>query len=245
MNKDTILEILNSESETLMVSDVQNILDEELNKSEEEMDLELIELCLDALESAQAKGGNGKRVRMKITKVLIAAVIFVLLVALTIPVCAKYFNINVPNGIVEFYGDHFDVDISGNEYVDDILVELEKNGVKDAVLPKIVFEKETKLFNFSSMSQDGNTTYIFNLENKSIEGRIGIQKYNSEYHFQSIQDKRVFDYSQIEMISVNNVEVIIYYNNTKSYIEYTFNNTEYNISLNCDFETAYQIAQTI
>lgn len=244
MNKDTILEILNSESETLLVGDVRNILDEELNKPEDEMDLDLIELCMDAIESAQAKKSNGKRVKMNISKVLIAAVIFVLLVALTIPVCAKYFNINVPNGIVEFYGDHFDVDISGNKHVDDILAELEKNGVKDAVLPEIVLYPETKIYDFKPISND-NTTLSFKFKNNKSNGAIAIQ----EYQFNNIiyeKSKLESNTSMIDTISIDETYILLYINNKYVCIDYYNNNLKYSIYLeNCSYETAYQIAQTI
>lgn len=246
MNKDTILEILNSESETLLVGDVRNILDEELNKPEDEMDLDLIELCMDAIESAQAKKSNGKRVKMNISKVLIAAVIFVLLVALTIPVCAKYFNINVPNGIVEFYGDHFDVDISGNKYVDDILAELEKNGVKDAVLPEIVLYPETKVYDYICTINNNVKTINFDYNSKDISGTICIHNYSNGFEPQNQQDKVDSNITEMELVSLNDINILIYTINENSYIEYTSNNCDYVIILNkCDYKTAYQIAQTI
>lgn len=246
MNKDTILEILNSESETLLVSDVRNILDEELNKPEDEMDLDLIELCMDAIESAQAKQSTKKRVRIRFTKALIAAVIFALLVGLTIPVCAKYFNINVPNGIVEFYGDHFDVDISGNEYVDDIAVELEKNGIEDVVLPEFVFIKDTKNYNFDTQKDDGCKTVIFSTQSNNTIGKITIRKLDGNYVLEDYQDKIESSIENLELICVNNINILVYSIENSSYIEYNYKNNIYSIALlDCDYNTACQIAQTI
>lgn len=246
MNKDAIIEILSSKSENLSVNEIQSILDNELNKSEEEMDVELIERCLDALESIPTQKANRKRARINFTKVLIAAVIFVLLFALTIPVCAKYFNINVPNGIVEFYGDHFDVDISNNKYVDDILAELEKNGIKDAVLPKIVFEKDTKIYDLTSLNDGSRKTVVFSFNNEKSKGKISIQQNNNQYSFDNYISKLESSTEQIKTIKINEIQTIIYTNNDCSYIEYNYQGFDYTIAIiESDYETACQIAQTI
>lgn len=245
MNKDTILEMLNSDSECLSLQEVYNILNEELEKSPEEMDTDLIELCMDAIESANSEKVNNKRVKMRIRKALIAAVIFVLVIGFTIPVCAKYFNINVPDGIVEFYDGCFNVDISNKEYVDDILVELEKNGVEDAVLPNQLFSENMKFYNINQLIDNGNNTIIADFNNNHLQGRISIQNYSNNFDFQTIQNKRTSDYSEMCVLNNGKIDILVLFDNNNSYIEYTINNSEYNISLNCDYETAYEIANSI
>lgn len=246
MNKDTILEMLNSDSECLSLQEVYNILNEELEKSPEEMDTDLIELCMDAIESANSEKVKNKRVKMRVSKVLFAAAFFVVLIAISIPVCAKYFNINVPDGIVEFYDGCFNVDISNKEYVDDILVELEKNGIENAVLPNQLFLEDTKIYNLCSALNNGVDNLSFKFSSSIINGGITIQKYNNDFDFQDIQNKRATDFENVSTINKNNLRILIYLNKDYSYIEYYVDNNQYTISLvSCDYETAYKIANSI
>lgn len=246
MNKDTILEMLNSDSECLSLQEVYNILNEELEKSPEEMDTDLIELCMDAIESANSEKVNNKRVKMRIRKALIAAVIFVLVIAFTIPVCAKYFNINVPDGIVEFYDGCFNVDISNKEYVDDILVELEKNGVENPVLPDIMFKNDSIIYNFKAINDSECKTIIFDSQYKKIKIHTLIQEYDSSFDFKEIQNKLESNTEMLDIINKNNVKIIVYSVNNNYYFEFENNNYHYFIELkNCDYETAYEIANSI
>ena len=91
---------------------LNKIIDEEMEKSEEEMDTELIEYCLDKLSKLEAetpdteekKGNgdsNGKHIKLKFKKVIaVAAAIAVLLVG-TLSVSAVVFDVNLFDGIVE------------------------------------------------------------------------------------------------------------------------------------------------
>ncbi len=246
MNKDTILEMLSSDSECLSLQEVYNILNEELEKSPEEMDTDLIELCIDAIESANSEKVNNKRVKLRIRKALIAAVIFVLVIAISVPVCAKFFNVNVPNGIVEFYGNHFNIDISNDEYVDDILVELEKNGIENPALPTIVFLEDTKIYDLhSNLGNDiNNITFKFNAQD--LTGAITIQYFDNNSYSKNTQSKIDSDTELIESFFNNDINIVLYINDSNSYIEYTKDNYNYVIELkNCDYETAYEIANSI
>ena len=46
-----------------------------------------------------------------------------MIIGIAIPTCAKHFNVTIPKGIVTFYSDCFNVDLSQTEYVDDIFEE--------------------------------------------------------------------------------------------------------------------------
>ncbi|MGN1122895.1 MAG: hypothetical protein ACI4RR_01010 [Eubacterium sp.] len=245
MNKEILYEILNSESESLSSAEIEGILNEELDKSPEEMDTDLIDLCLDALNTVDDEKLNKRKFKVRISRILIAAVIFVLLIGISIPVCAKFFSVDVPDGIVSFYNDCFKIDISNDEYIDDILGQLEQEGLENVVLPKIVFSLETTVSNYV-IEDSNNSKYIdFDFKNDNIAGHVEIQQYNTDYNFVIGNKKINSDYENIEYFDVNDISVLVFYNNGVSYINYLIDNIEYNIFIYCDYETACQIAKTL
>lgn len=244
MNKEILYEILNSKSERLSSAEIEGILNEELDKSPEEMDTDLVDLCLDALNTADGEQLNKRKHKVRISRILVAAVILVLLIGICIPVCAKYFSIDVPDGIVSFYNDCFNVDISNDEYVDNINGQLKQDGIMDAALPKILFSSETKISNYKLDNNSSNLIVDFAFSNDEIDGYVTIEEYNI-YSFINGQNKASNEFENIKQIEINGLSVLVFCNDSVSYISYTVNYTEYNITLYCDYETACQIAETI
>lgn len=244
MNKEILYEILNSESESLSSAEIEAILNEELDKSEEEMDTDLIDLCLDALDTVDEEKLNKRKYRIRISKALIAAVILVMLIGISIPVCARFFSIDVPDGIVSFYNDCFNVDIANDGYVDNINGQLKQDGFEDVVLPKMIFSSDTKITNYELDNNSSNFIVDFSFSNGDINGYVTIQEYDN-YDFIIDNKKATSDFDNIEYFEINNISVLVFSKNSKSYICYNESNTKYNICLNCDYETACQIAKTL
>lgn len=240
MNKEILYEILNSESESLSTAEIESILNEELDKSPEEMDTDLVDLCLDALETVGEKKLNKRKHRIRISRVLIAAVIFVLMIGLSIPACARFFSIDVPDGIVKFYNDCFNVDLSNDEGIDNINGQLKQDGIVDVALPDIIFSKETIITDYHL---DNGIEFAFS--NDEINGYVTIQIYDHDYDFFIGQQKENSEFEQIDYLHINDVDIIILSNDDTSHIQYFVNNIEYNIYIHCDYETALQIAKTL
>ena len=116
MNRDSLLEILNSNKAKLTFEDIRTIMDEELNKDPEEMDTELVDLCMDVLSGAISKseadenkgeaapsGTNTKKV-IKLTRALLIAAIVAVFFSIAIPVSAGYIKANridTPDNIID------------------------------------------------------------------------------------------------------------------------------------------------
>ena len=116
MNRDSLLETLRYNKAKLTFEDIKEIMDEELNKEPEEMDTDLIDLCMDALEEAMnkpeevaneeinetTKKNNRKVIRF--TRALLIAAIVVVFFSIAIPVSAEYIKsnkIDVPDNIID------------------------------------------------------------------------------------------------------------------------------------------------
>lgn len=244
MNKEILYEILNSKSETLSSAEIESILNEELDKSPQEMDTDLVDLCLEALTSVDEKKLNKRKHRLNISKVLIAAVIFVTAIVISIPVCAKYLSIDVPDGIVSLYRECLHIDISPEVNINDIIDEFEQNGMDNVVLPKIVFRNNTVISNYSCTDDSDTFVANFDFENDNISGSVTIEKYD-KYDFFSGIGKVSSEFNSIEYLNVNDISVMVFGIDDKSYISYTIDKTDYCIALKCDHETACQIAKTL
>ena len=119
MNKNSLLEILNSNKAKLTLEDIRTIMDEELNKEPDEMDTDLVDLCMDVLsgvinetevikseentKNTEHAGEGGKNV-IKLTRALLVAAIVVVFFSIAIPVSAGYIKasrIDLPDSIID------------------------------------------------------------------------------------------------------------------------------------------------
>jgi hypothetical protein len=244
MNKEILYEILNSKSETLSSTEIENIMNEELDKSPQDMDTDLIDLCLEALNTVDKKKINKRKLKYRFGRTFIAAVIFVLIIVITIPACAKYFSVNVPDGIITLYRECFHLDISPDVYINDIIKQFEQDGIDNIVLPEIVFDKDTVISNYSCVVDSNVSTSNFDFKNEDIIGRITIEKYNN-FDFFSGKGEISTDFENIEYIDRNGIEVLVFSKDNLSYINYSSDKVDYNIVLHSDFDTAYKIAESI
>ena len=93
------LEFLKDKSlDSSLEANLKKIIDEELEKSEEEMDPDLIEFCLDALEKAKSVPEQPikKTKRKKFSKMLLIASVVVIFITIAIPVSAAFIH----NGVM-------------------------------------------------------------------------------------------------------------------------------------------------
>lgn len=239
MNKDILKEILYSKSEQFSLSDIEQIMNDELEKPADEMDTDLVDRCLDILESHENEIARKKPLKLKITKVLVAAVIFTLVIAASIPVCAKHFNVNIPDGIVQFYNNRLHINISNDEYVDDIVSLLERDGFDDWVLPNELLTPDTKITDYKTSKNQYIKSSSFKFKSTSYYGFIIIE--NSNFANQEI----LSDNCEIVKTLKNGTDVLICNTDDCYILKYSYNEFYYNISIYSDYETALKIAKSI
>lgn len=244
MNKEILYDILNSKSETLSSAEIENIMNEELDKSTQDMDTDLIDLCLEALNTVDEEKLNKKKKKYRFGKVLIAAAILVVVVSISIPVCAKYLDMNVPDGIVTLYKECFNIDISKDVIVDDIFGQLEQDGIENIVLPENIYKTNTIVSNYSLLVEDNETLYGFDFTDGNIFGHVSIEKYN-QYDFFTGKSKVTYDFDNILYLEKDQIEIVVFSKDDVSCIRYTNDKMDYSIVLETDFDTACQIAKTI
>ena len=99
------------------------------------------------------------------------------------------------------------------------------------------------------LTQDGYTTVFYvNISNsaQNISGTIMITQYNNPNHDMTNGSGNVSDlHRNYKQLIINDQEVIVFGRDKQSYINYSDGTTNYEIALDCDFDTMVSIAETI
>lgn len=241
---------------------LNRIIDEEMEKSEAEMDTELIEYCLNTLSKLDAKAndteekkGNGdshgKHIKLKFKKVIaIAAAIAVLLVG-TLSVSAVVFDVNFFDGIVELYNNYIRInfdktDDKSYEYQllgTELAKELADNGFNEVLLPEAFF---SEYYEIQKMEYDVTEVVItanitFNYANK--HGYINISKYSMQEIVPDVEFLNVT--SNIEELTIGNTTVYCFMQDEATAITYRDGLSIYFIQIPLNLDNAIEFAKTI
>lgn len=271
MDKLTLLDTLKSKSMTLSLEEIQEIMDEELNKDAEEMDIELIDLCADVLDKAyfgtentalQEEIHNNEKTpartkRIKFSKVLLIAAVFIILFSIALPVSARYLHNEASDKVAQFFIDHFKIDLrSGNtnaiNHSDeniDIIKNLKDAGFDDIILPSVLLGDDYSKENIN-ISEDENLLSAeidFKSKTNKVHGYIGITRYETDINeFISGTGDMADEFDSVKQLQINGIDILIFSNGEKSYIVYVDKNIEYDIHIyDCDLDFGVEIAKTL
>lgn len=248
MKKETFMAILEEDSMIFTEKELWEMIDEELAKDPSEMDTDLIDLCLDALDGKfddEEIERINTRKRLRPGKILLVAAVIVLILGISLPVCAKHLNLNTGEGVVHYTGDHFNVNMASSQNSVDVLSQLENEDV-NAVIPNELLKSGYSFDNYQVDYKNSNyKTYYVELENKDIKGSITINNYVDNSEFLLGTSRTDGEFENIEQINKSGIDILVFGDDKTSYIYYVIGNIEYNIALNCDYSVAYNIAETL
>ena len=267
MDRDILLKVFEAGSMPLTLEEIEMIMDEEMAKDPSEMDGDLVEACLDILTKATA-GNNEKsepekneddkgKKRIKLKKIFMFAAVIAVLLGLAVPVFGKYIRSEASESVVKYNANHFEVDLSGENntagnYSDeniDIIKALNQNGIDNVILPAEIL-KDEYVKNISTLEEnDLYISIVINFESKSngFEGRIGITKHktdNTEFTIGQVNTSSKYD--SVKQLSLNGMNILVFSENEKSFINYVDSNCVYYIELmNCGYDSAIEITKTL
>ena len=271
MTKKQLLKILNDDSLELTVEELENIIEEELQKDESEMDPDLIEYCLYYISKAETDGGKEKkadsagndkiaeppaadkpeksRFNGKLKKLpIIAATIALLLVTTGIATVAT--NKKVKNSAISFYENHIQVhfdkqkDESGIPGTE-IAAELRKHDISDLKLPAMFLSSDCIYENITENNTEDMRIISLSYSTNKLSGRVSIREFKSEEFIPSVDFQNTTSYSQAEELSVNGLTVFVIEQGDVCSIAYQDNLTQYMMYLNTDFAETVEIAKTL
>ncbi len=259
MTNNEFKQVLLDDSAVLSKQELEEIIENELNKSESEMDADLIEYCLDNIKKLNISEEDNKKeeskkvffINPKMWRVLVAmSVVFVF----AITASAFYFNIPEEiaqlidgNAELDFNLENADTTADGYALLEtDLAKELESFGITPVTFPEAMVRKECKISKIENItidetiSQDANIQFKYN----DSVGFLTICKITNP-DIEWVGSSTVMDVESGEMISINGMDVLIFEQKESCTIIYKNGFTEYNIRLECDFETAKDFAKTI
>lgn len=117
MNNETLKEILKLKSVPLTSEEIEAIMNEELEKDPDEMDTDLIDLCLTVLENASSDDNDSdtakpKSKKIKTKKILVLVAVLSILVIFAVTVSAHFRNVDADENVVTYCGDYYLVDLT-------------------------------------------------------------------------------------------------------------------------------------
>ncbi len=258
MNTDALKEVLKVKALSFTKEEIESIMDEELEKAPEEMDAELIDMCLDILTVERKEKADeniidssektDKKVKMiNLKKGLLVAAIITILITIAIPVGAKIFDIDIPESMLKVYDDYFKLNLSGEKQNENLDLLLAENDIKDAVLPRFLFV-DCKITDFKSFDEEDSRQVDFKYddEKQDLNGTVTIKysgQYSEFFDGEALVDRQR---EKIKSVVVNGIDVVIFNKNDRCIMVYCVDETEYSIELfGTTIEKALEIAETL
>lgn len=258
MTNNEFKRILLEDSPVMSKQELEEIIENELNKSEEEMDADLIEYCLDSIKKLELSEENNEKeeskriffVNPKIWRVLIA-----MSVVLVFGITASAIYFNIPKNIAQLINGNAELDFNlenadttADEYTlleTDLAKELESFGITPVTFPEAMIRKECKITKIENTTIDETISLDANVEFESTnyKGRFFVTKFKDDLQWSG--SDTVMNVKSAEMININGIDIIIFEKEKSCTITYKDNLTEYTFLLECDFETAKEFAKTI
>lgn len=254
------LEFLNDNSLGEINNDtLKQIIDEELEKSEKEINPDLIEYCLDMINKNNAVATNEnaeksatKHVSIRLKRIIASAAVVAILFIGTFTASAVIFDVNLFDGLVEVYTDYVRINFDKSDDKADsyklldteLAKELAENGFTDVLLPEAIFSEDFEIteITYEHFEYTSSANICFKYKNK----REHI--YISTYAFKELVPDVEYLHitSDVEAIDANGTTVYCFSQMKKlSTIAYSDGLTHYTIQLPTNLETAKEIAKSI
>lgn len=265
MDSKDLIQILKSEPLKFTYDEIEQMMDEELEKDPAEMDTDFIDLCANVLNQAieankenesNNKSNNKKHIKIRILKIAAIAAILAITIGIAVPVAAKYVDNDTSDKIVQFYEDHFSINLKDGEtdadkHSDkniDLISKLNKSGFDHIILPNALLADDYT-YDVDVMEDENFITALVDFQNtvdKSVIS-VTITKHKNGIETVLNNDKQVTsEYDSAKQLNINGIDILVFGNKENSTITYIDEHTEYAIDLtNTDFNTAIEIAESI
>ena len=261
MTNNEFKQVLLDDSVLMSKQELEEIIENELLKSESEMDADLIEYCIDSIKKLELSEEDNKKeenkkvffINPKMWRVLVTmSVVLTFIFAVT--ASAIYFNIpeniaQLIDGNAELDFNLGDADKTADGYAlleTDLAKKLESFGITPVTFPEALVSDECKITKIENTTIEKTISLDADIhfEYKGYSGYVFVSQFmpmDSEWTGSS----SVMNVKSATMINVNGLDVLVFEQDENCSIEYRNNLTRYDIYIECDFETAKEFAKTI
>lgn len=261
INSSDILRFINDKSVDLPKEELERIIEEELNKPENEMDADLIEYCLDALNELESNNSveikaertsdsKDNIIKKPFKKVFAVAAAVAILAVGSLSVFAAVSDVGILGGLVELYNKYivvrfdksddkaYDYELLGTELAE----ELKENGIYPILLPEALLSEEAHVtdieYQVTEFITSANISFVYGKE----KGNLMIDKHELQ---EVIGEAEYPNARNVTTLEINGVSVYIFEQNQKGTITFIDSQTEYTIVSSMTYEQAIEFAKTI
>ena len=256
-----ILRFIKDKSVDLSKEELERIIEEELNKPENEMDADLIEYCLDALNELESNDtveikaertsdSKEKLINKPFKKFLAVAAAVAILAVGSLSVFAAVSDVSILDGLVELYNKYIvvrfdksddkadDYELLGTELAE----ELKEKGVYPVLLPEALLSKKTQITEITYEFTDAITSVNIGFVYGNEKGNLIIDKHELQ---EVIGEAEYPNARNVTTLEINGVSVYVFEQNKKGTITFMDSKTEYTIVSSMNVEQAIDFAKTI
>jgi len=171
MNNKSIMKALKEKPMNFSLNEIQQIMDDELNKEPAEMNTKLVDLCAEAIEKHLNSSKTKKLKWLPQKKALACAAVIAIVIGVTIPAIANYTD---NNSILVEYEDSCIVNLDNGEHKaieynsieHNLIKRFEEKGLKNLALPNALIDVDD--IDFFIVDPNERTTFAradFNYNN--------------------------------------------------------------------------------
>lgn len=244
--------MIDSDFTDLSTEEIKALIQKEVDKGPDKLDTDYIDLCFELL--AVKGNAKGKGVKFKKpAKVLLVAVALMVVFISTITASAQ-FNFNIPQSIAKLIDNNAEIDYNlenadttADGYAllnTDLAKQLADYGITPVTFPEEMTKENCKVIQIEDVSVD-ETWKIISVDfyyNKQ-KGWLRVEQMSEEFETAGVST--VMDIKSGQMININGMDILLFEQEGSYKIKYKDNNTTYDISLDCDSETAIKVAESI
>lgn len=254
--KEELLNAIDSRLNNLTEDEIKRLIEKELSKESDQIDMDYIDLCYDILETKRSGNVPYEIRKAKLTArkpakaFFIAAVVAVFAVS---TLTASAFVFDIPekiaqyiNGNAEISLENADTTADGYALLDSELAkQLAEFGISPVTLPEEMIKENCEITNIENLIVDERVALdvAIDFEYQGKPGGVLITQYAYDTVWQGID--AADEILSGQMMNVNGMDVLVFEQKKSCSIRYKDNNTEYMIYLECDIDTAIQFARSI
>lgn len=253
ISKKKLKKMIASDFTDLSTEEIKALIQKEVDKGPDKLDTDYIDLCFELL-SIKSNSTNAKKVKFtKSAKVLLIAATLMVVFISTITVSAQ-FNLNIPEKIVQLINGNAEIDYNlenadttadGYALLDtDLAKQIADYGITPVTLPEEMTKENCKVIQIEDVSVDETWKIIsvdFYYNNQ--KGWLRVEQMSEEFETSGVST--VMDIKSGQMININGMDILLFEQEGSYKIKYKDNHTTYDISLDCDSETAIKVAESI
>lgn len=254
--KEELLNAIDSRLNNLTEDEIKGLIEKELSKESDQIDMDYIDLCYDILEAKRSGSVPYEIRKAKLTArkpakaFFIAAVVAVFAVS-TLTASAFVFDIpekiaQYRNGNAEISLENADTTADGYALLDSELAkQLAEFGITPVTFPEEMIKENCEITEIENRTQEESWehTALIEFEYNGKHGDIIIMQYTQDFEMAVVDSS--MNVISGQMINANGMDILVFEQKKSCSIRYKDNNTEYTISLECDIDTAIQFARSI